>query len=239
MKFNKKSYSGVKEILKTRDFEAIGVMVDDTGITANADGLKIVPAGTVVGGKTKSALENEDEIIQEKNTQAVAASIILDSTNANSDILVTAINAGTVGNSIKVELKDPSGINQALSVSVVGNAIVVSLATDGAGVITSTATDVIAAINAHLVAKDLVVAANADSNDGTGVVEAIVATALANGTNGTGVDAEGVLLCDVDVTYGSAPGSMVIRGNIDLDKIATAPCADAMASLKNRVIFIK
>ena len=124
MKFIKRSYTGVREILKTRDFEAIGVMVDATGIDANSSGIKVVPAGTIVGGKTKPALANEGEVVVSKNT------------------------------------------------------------------------------------------------------------------GDTGADAEGVLLHDVDVTHGDAPGSMVIRGNIDLTKIEK-PVDEAQAALKSRILFIK
>lgn len=131
MKFVKREYSGIKEILKTRDFEAIAVTVDDTGIVANGDGLKIVPAGTVVGGKTKSTLANEGEIVVKKNTQGAL----------------------------------------------------------------------------------------------TGVA-------------GAGLDAEGVLLYDVDVTHGATAGSMIIRGNIDLNKIE-APVADSQKALAGRILFIK
>jgi len=126
MKFVKKSYTGVTEILKTRNFEAIAVTVNDEGIVANEDGLKIVPAGTIVGGKTKSTLENDNEPIQEKNTQSVDAT-----------------------------------------------------------------------------------------------------------------SAEGVLLYDVDVTYGPKHGSMVIRGNIDINKIPSAPAAEAKTALAKRIIFMK
>ncbi|MEC0269404.1 hypothetical protein [Paenibacillus anseongense] len=39
-----------KEILKFPDhYVNLAVMVDDTGIVANADGKKIVPAGTIIG----------------------------------------------------------------------------------------------------------------------------------------------------------------------------------------------
>lgn len=124
MKFIKRNYTGAKEILKTRDFEAIGVMVDATGIAANSNGLKVVPAGTIVGGKTKSTLANEGEVVVNKNT------------------------------------------------------------------------------------------------------------------GDTGADAEGVLLYDVDVTHGDAPGSMVIRGNIDLSKIEK-PVDEAQVALKGRILFIK
>lgn len=61
----------------------------------------------------------------------------------------------------------------------------------------------------------------------------------AAGSAGAGVDAEGVLLEDIDVTYGSAPGAMILHGFIALDKLPEAPCADAVAALKSRIMFIK
>ncbi|PAB61325.1 hypothetical protein [Anaeromicrobium sediminis] len=126
MKFIKKSYGGVKEILKTKNFEGIPVMVDDTGITADSNGNKIVKAGTIIGGSTKPTLLNENEPVVKKNTQS-----------------------------------------------------------------------------------------------------------------STGSDAEGVLLYDVNVTYGPASGSMLIKGNIDLNKIPEQPCEDAKTALLGRVLFMK
>lgn len=45
-------------------------------------------------------------------------------------------------------------------------------------------------------------------------------------------DAEGVLLYDVDVTYGPAPGAMVIHGFIDLNKLPDPPDDAEIAALK-------
>lgn len=50
-KFVETIYTNSKEILKFPDhYVNAAVTVDDTGVTANADGKKIVPAGTIVGG---------------------------------------------------------------------------------------------------------------------------------------------------------------------------------------------
>lgn len=50
-KFVKTSYTTPKEILKFPDHHmSVAVTVDDAGITANSEGRKIVPAGTLVGG---------------------------------------------------------------------------------------------------------------------------------------------------------------------------------------------
>lgn len=91
----------------------------------------------------------------------------------------------TGGNAVTVAYIDPPGNNAALAVSVTGNAISVSLATDGASAVTSTAAQVRDAINAHVDASRLVVAANAAGNDGTGVVTALAATALTGGVGYT------------------------------------------------------
>lgn len=58
------------------------------------------------------------------------------------------------------------------------------------------------------------------------------------GATGAGIDAEGVLLYDVDVTYGPKEGAMVVHGFIKLDSLPTAPCADAKTALK-QITFIK
>lgn len=59
---------------------------------------------------------------------------------------------------------------------------------------------------------------------------------------GAAVDAEGVLMSDVDVTYGPASGAMIIHGYLDLTKVTTAngaaPHANAVTALKG-ITFIK
>lgn len=112
MKFTQTDYGNRKEILKFPDhYVNMPITVDDTGVTVNADGKKIVPAGTIMGG----------------------------------------------------------------------------------GVITD---------NTKKATK---------SND---------------------ANAEGVLFYDVDVTYGPAPGALLIHGFIDLGKLPEAPTADAVEALK-------
>lgn len=51
-------------------------------------------------------------------------------------------------------------------------------------------------------------------------------------------NAEGVLFTDVDVTYGPAPGAMMIHGFVDLAKIPTAPTAEEIAALK-QITFLR
>lgn len=107
------------------------------------------------------------------------ASGVVNMTNANADLTYTAVAYGQAGNSITVEHVDPSDINQSLAVSVVGTAIVVSLATNGAGAITSTAAEVVAAITGDAEAAALVTVT--DEGDGSGVVNAKPEQALTGG----------------------------------------------------------
>lgn len=51
-------------------------------------------------------------------------------------------------------------------------------------------------------------------------------------------NAEGVLLNDVDVTYGPASGAAIIHGFISVDKLPEAPTEDAKTAL-NMIKFIK
>ena len=230
------TYSKTKQILLCDHKVAINVLVDNTDVEVNSDGKKIVPAGTIVGGKTQPVLTNRGEPVVKKNTQAVKANLELDNANpdANSKVTITAKEAGVAGDSIKVEFLDPGDTSQALSVSIVGDTIVVSLATSADSVITSTAAQVATAINEHLVANQLVSAEA--SGDGSTVVEAHAATALSGGS--AGYLAEGVLLYDVDVTHGANTGAMLIHGFVLLDRLPEPPCADAIAALKKDITFV-
>lgn len=112
---------------------------------------------------------------------AIAATLAIDSAASDSDINVTALHAGTVGNSIRVALVANAGTNP-LSVSTSGFDITVELETD-AGSPVSTAAEVVAAIEAYLPAAALIEAEVVGS--GTGVVDAMSITALSGGS-GTG-----------------------------------------------------
>lgn len=99
------------------------------------------------------------------------------------NIVYTARNAGTDGNSITVVVVDSASNNVALSIGVVSSAITVNLATDGASAPTSTGAQVLAALQASAAAMALVEVA------GTGTMSTVQAAAsvanLAGGTNGT------------------------------------------------------
>lgn len=70
-KFQTTTYGNTKGILKFPDhYVNIAVTVSDEGVTANAEGKKIVPAGTIVGGgfladNTKQAVTSTEAIAAE------------------------------------------------------------------------------------------------------------------------------------------------------------------------------
>ena len=80
------------------------------------------------------------------------------------------------GNGISVSFVNPGAPDQALSVSVSGTTITVSLGTGSSGALTSTAANVVAAINASAAASALVEAYTYRGNAGTGIVAAGSAT---------------------------------------------------------------
>jgi len=131
MKYMQTDYLSKKNVLKFPDHAvSIPVTVDDTGITANAEGKKIVPAGTNVGGVEAPTLSDATQLVCEKNAEGAA------------------------------------------------------------------------------------------------------------GADGAAVDAEGVLVNDVDVTYGPASGAMLIHGFVDLGKLPEMPHTNAVKAMAGRVVFL-
>jgi hypothetical protein len=176
-----------------------GITIDSSEITA-VEGVKEVKAGTVMG--------KQDNGLYIPVTDKVAAKLVTGIVGSNNAILWTAKVPGAAGETIKVQLLDPSASSQDLAVSVVGDTVVASLKTGSGGAIESTAAQVIAAVNAHLVAKTLVIAANSGASTGAGVVAAVAATALDNGADWN-VTPSCILAEDVDVTDGDTAASAV------------------------------
>ncbi len=113
-------------------------------------------------------------------TFATLATGVVGSNNA---ITWTSRLPGDDGEEITITIVDPAGNNVSLSVDVDGRDIVVTGATDGASVLTSTAAQVIAAVQEHDTASQLVDVANTGASSGAGVVAAVAETALASGVD--------------------------------------------------------
>ena len=74
-KFVTNQYLNTKEILRVGDhYVAIPVTVSDDGIVER-DGKKVVPAGTIIGGKSQPRLANENELVEAKNTNGVLTGV--------------------------------------------------------------------------------------------------------------------------------------------------------------------
>ena len=85
------------------------------------------------------------------------------------------------GNDVTVEVVHPTGADSPLSISVTGKAITVSSATDSSSAATSTAAQIVAAINADPAASALVKAYTYRGDAGAGVVPATAPVKLSDG----------------------------------------------------------
>jgi hypothetical protein len=115
---------------------------------------------------------------------AIAASLVVGTVGANNAVKFTALEEGAEGNEITVTVVNPGTASAPLSVDVNnGTDIVISLATNGSSVVTSTAAQVIAAVEAHDAASGLVVATNSGASNGSGVEVAAPKANLAGGAD--------------------------------------------------------
>ena len=200
-----------------------GITLDHQPVLPNPQtGLKRVPAGTVVGrldnGKYAPYIAGAPAVPGAASTVTLKAS----GTGNRDDIVITAKQTGVAGNAIKVQLVNPDAASASLKVAVETDVIRVYLATDGAKAITSKIAEVIAAINATLYVKDIVVATLANGSEGTDTAKAVDATALAEGVDDTPAGAPNVtprflLADDVVFTTFTATG-----GAVHGDQLVTA-----------------
>jgi flagellin-like hook-associated protein FlgL len=112
------------------------------------------------------------------------ASLTTDIPGDANDIVLTANYMGTWGDDLRLEYLQPKAANQAFSVSVGPSPwnIQVNLATDSQGRVTTTANDIVAAINRHPEASQLVTASLADYHvGGDGIVRGMDCVALSTG----------------------------------------------------------
>jgi hypothetical protein len=206
----KTTYGGTTNFLDSQNVRYIrgAITLDENEVTADAtSGIKKLLAGTFVGKLTSGKYA--------KYAAGVKAS---DSTGAvadNNAILFEAKKAGTDGNKIKVSLVDPAGNSKPLTIGFANNLLTVSVATDEAGAITSKASDIIAAVNADIIASQYITAKNSGASTGAGVVAADTAT-LANGTN---CNVTPTLILPEDVVFTSYTQS---GGVAHADQVVTA-----------------
>lgn len=180
-------------------------------------------------------------------TPGIAAALTTALTGANNDLVFTSTGVGAGGNSKTIAYIN-AGASKPLVVSVSGDAISIQLATNSGSVITSTASAILAAVNADPTASAFVIASLAPANTGAGVVTAMSVTNLTGGVDSPNLittsgifapiflrvqnnvlllnGANGDKLCYVDLT---TPGFPVVKYDLVTDP-TTAP-TDAPVNL--------
>ncbi len=111
------------------------------------------------------------------------ASLTSPSQAANGSLVFTANAQGSNANSIRVRYV-VAGANTPLTIAVAGNDITVNVATSAGSAATSTASQILTALNADASASALILTSLAPSNDGTGVAVAFGYTNLTGGQYG-------------------------------------------------------
>lgn len=174
-----------------------GGVTIDSDLVAAVNGKKEVKAGTPIGYHSGN----------DRWGPYVADFLVTGTVASNNAIRWTSRKPGKT---VKVAILN-NGASKPLAVSINGDTVEVQAATDAGGLITSTAAQVIAAVNAHLLAQDIVKAANESTSTGAGVVAAVAATAL---TGSNGIVPEALLFEDVDVTNEDVAAGALIHGAV-------------------------
>ena len=141
------------------------------------------------------------------------ATLAIDPAGANNALKWTAVAAEFGGNAISVQYVNPGVINAPLALTLAGRGIVVSLATDAAGVITSIADHISAAVLAHPTISLLVTCVDVAPDDGSGLV-----TAMAKGFLTGGVSAPVAILDYVPTAIQDTPILYSLLDNLEITR---------------------
>jgi len=159
--------------------ESGGQLQVNAGAMIAVQGEVVVKAGGRISAEPGGVIaDNLAELTPKKGAAATLTTAL---GVANAELVFTAKTRGAAGNDITIEYVDPVEANAAVAVEVDGTAIKVLLVPGEGGAITTTANDIIAAF----VDNTLVSVAKKAGNDGSGVVTAMAATALAGGQDST------------------------------------------------------
>jgi flagellin len=204
---------------------AVTVTLATTGGTVNSTETANAITAALNGNASANALVTaySGAGVEGDGTGTVAAAAATNLTGGtNNDLVFTDArqDAGASDTAVTVTYA-VGGANTALSATVNGSNITFNLATDAAGVATTTAAQLTAAITGgagtFAAAKQLVSAANATGNDGTGTLAATTSSSLSGGVNGvltfSSSDYGKSQFVDVNVlTSGSSFSSNVYNG---------------------------
>ena len=194
------------------------------------DGHYIIPQGTYLYGKEGSLLVNPQQ-----EAVAVKETVTKSTLTVNSSVIVTAKAEGDLK---AYTVAFTKGTKRALSVNfnVKTKALVVTLAVDKAGAITTTYKEVVDAINDDIVANTFVKAELVSGVGEDAVAAEAVAAPLSSGGEATvDKDIDGILYHSVDVTDGEATGALIIHGYVNVDNMPNVPSAAVKAKLPHIV----
>lgn len=154
------------------------------------------------------------------------ASLSTNLTGDNNDLTLTHEGGGAIGNLYNLTLVDPGGNNQPLVVTALGYNITASLATNAGGAITTTALQLMNAINASVVLSGKKIrAALKAGNNGSGVCTAMSQTYFSGGAdavNYSDIDEKIVAALFIDTSGGEKYigfCTIATEGEIDAGKL--------------------
>lgn len=127
---------------------------------------------------------------------------------------------GATGNEISIHLRDPKANDAALSITVTNRAIVANLATGVAGAITTTVTELVAAMTADATATALVTATGAGATPLTGSLRA---ESLTDGADEPFPLNKPVLLTNIVAALGKAGTTGTLRRTLEAIAMQTKP----------------
>jgi len=169
------------------------IVINPGGVMAVTGEILVKNGGRIIAEPGGVIADNLAELTPKKG---MAAALTTALGVADAELVFTANTRGKTGNNITIEYVDPAEANAAVSVEVAGNAIKVNLVPGDGGAITTTAAEILAAFADN----PLVSVAKKAGNDGSGVVTAMIATALAGGQDAT-VAQKGDLYFDATNIY--------------------------------------
>ena len=129
---------------------------------------------------------------------AVYESTAVQAQLVHNNLTFIANDAGVAGNAITVAFVN-GGLNQPLSIVVTGTDIVVNVATDGSGVVTSTEADILAVLSIDVNVTPLI--GTILTGDGATVAVAIIATALSGGADDTSEATRDAFIGTIDTAF--------------------------------------
>lgn len=240
-RIKKTTYGNVNQILFATDPQvSVGILAANTGLNADADGKKILKAGTPMAGD-----------IEARGTAFTKATTTDSGTKGVYTVQITT--AATTGDKITIEGttyecaatedvagKKFAGANAAAQVTSLLKMVVCD---DFVVAAVSGATDKIQ-FTQKVAETGNAPTASATPVASTGTLAIGSVTTVTSGSTGTvSSNAVGVLLHDVDVTAGNENATLLIFGFVDLNKVSTnalnAIDSTTKSALTGKVTFLK